>query len=141
MAITDIARVTNGSSVTISSVSYYDGLGRLIETKSLGPTAGQYMVSGQTVYDNRGLPITKYLPYFTSNNLNTMDSINTTVPSSQVIYDPMGRIVTKTNPDGTYSSVKYNQWVTTTTDENGHMQQTYVDAFGRLIQKQEYLGS
>ena len=141
IAVTDTARVSNGSSATISTVSYYDGLGRLIETKSLGPTVGQYIVSGQTVYDNRGLPITKYLPYFTSNNLNTLDAINTTKPSSQAAYDPMGRVITKTNPDGTYSSVTYNQWMTTTTDENGHKQQSIVDAFGRLVQKQEYTGA
>lgn len=141
IAVTDTARVTNGSTATISTVSYYDGLGRLIETKSLGPTSGQYIVSGQTVYDDRGLPVTKYLPHFTTNNLNTMDSIDTTVPSSQAIYDPMGRVKTKTNPDGTYSSVTYNQWTTTTTDENGHMQQSFVDAFGRLIQKEEYTGA
>jgi len=141
IAVTDTAREVNGSSATLSTVSYYDGLGRLIETKSLGPTVGQYIASGQTVYDNRGLPITKYLSHFTTNDLNTLDTIDTTVPSSQATYDPMGRVVTKTNPDGTYSSVTYNQWSTTTTDENGHMQQSIVDAFGRLVQKQEYLGA
>ena len=141
IAVTDTARVSNGSTATMSAVSYYDGLGRLIETKSLGPIAGQYIVSGQTVYDNRGLPVQKYLPYFTSNNLNTMDPINTIEPSSQATYDPMGRVITKTNPDGTYSSVVYNQWATTSTDENGHMQQNLVDAFGRLVQKQEYTGA
>jgi len=126
---------------TTHSFSYYDGLGRLYETKDLGPIAGQYIVSGQTEYDSRGLPVKKYLPYFTSNYLSVMDDIDPTKPNSQVSYDPMGRIVTKTNPDGTYSSVTYNQWSTTTTDENGHMEQSTVDAFGRLIQKQEYMGA
>ena len=141
IAVTDSARVNNGSSATISTVSYYDGLGRMIETKSLGPTAGQYIASDLTVFDSRGLPITKYLPHFTTNNLNTLDSIDTTVPSAQQTYDPMGRVITKTNPDGTYSSIVYNQWTSTTTDENGHMQQSIVDAFGHLVQKQEYTGA
>ena len=141
MAITDTARVTSGSASIISSVTYYDGLGRLIETKSLGPNSGQYIVSGQTVYDNRGLPIKKYLPHFTTNDLSTMDSIIATIPNSQAIYDPMGRVITKINPDGTYSSVNYNQWTTTSTDENGHQEISMVDAFGRLIQKQEFQGA
>jgi len=141
VAITDIARQDNGSSATISTVSYYDGLGRLIETKSLGPTAGRFIISGQTIYDDRGLPVTKYLPRFTTNDLNTVDPIDTSVPSSQAAYDPMGRVTTKTNPDSTYSSVSYDQWTTTSTDENGHMQKSYVDAFGRLVQKEEYTGA
>ena len=107
----------------------------------MGPSTGQFIVSGQTEYDNRGLPIKKYLPYFTSNDFNTLDAIDTTKPFSQAFYDPMGRIITKTNPDGTSTSIAYNQWSTTTIDENGHMQQSVVDAFGRLVQKLEYSGN
>ena len=139
--VKDTARVTNGSKTTISTSSFYDGLGRLIETKSLGPNAGQYIATSQTVYDNRGLPLTKYTPYFTNNSLDTLDSINTSNPKFIFTYDWMGRVLTKTNPDSTYSSIAYNQWTTTTTDENGHMQQSTNDAFGRLVQKQEFLGA
>ncbi len=145
IAVTDTARVANHSSATISTVSYYDGLGRLTETKSLGPNAGQYIASGFTVYDSRGLPVIKYLPFFASNDLNTPDAVadatNAHDPYSQAAYDPMGRVINKINPDGTYSSITYNQWTTATTDENGHMQQSVVDAFGRLVQKQEYMGA
>ena len=140
--ITDTTRVDSGSSSTISATSFYDGLGRLVESKSPAPTVAQgYIVSGQTVYDNRGLPTIKYLPYFTNNDLNTLDAINASIPSAQQSYDPMGRVLTKTNPDGTYSSTAYNQWTTTTTDENGHQQVSFVDAFGRLVTKQEYTGA
>ncbi len=139
--ITSKARVDSGSNQTIDSVEYYDGLGRLIEAKSASGNAGQYIVSGLTEYDSRGLPIKKYLPRFTSHDLNTLDAIDSSVPSSQVTYDAMGRTIAVTNPDGTHSNVQYNHWMTTTIDENGHMQKSYMDAYGRLIQKEEYTGA
>ncbi|MBI3601724.1 MAG: VCBS repeat-containing protein [Candidatus Omnitrophica bacterium] len=140
-AITTKARVDNGSTQTIDAVEYYDGLGRLIESKSLGPNPGQYIVSGQKEYNNRGLPVKSYQPRFTTNDLNTMDPIDTTVSFNQTVYDPMARVIKTINPDGTYANISYDHWITTTIDENGHMQKSYTDAFGRLIQKEEYTGA
>jgi len=139
--VTTLSRVDNGIAQTIPSVEYYDGLGRLIETKSLGPSAGQYIVAGQTVYDQRGLPVQSFLPSFTNNDLNTPDAINPAVPSSQKVYDQMGRVKKTINPDGTYSSAFYNMWVTVLTDENGHVQKSERDAFGRLVYKEEDTGA
>ncbi len=140
-SITSKVRVDSGLTQTIDSVEYYDGLGRLIEAKTLGPHPGQYIVSGLTEYDYRGLPIKKYLPRFTSNDLNTLDVIDGNVPFSQVTYDSIGRVVKKTDPDGSYSTLQYDHWTTTSINENGHMQKSYVDASGRLIKKEEYLGA
>ena len=45
------------------------------------------------------------------------------------------------NPDGTFVSVSYDDWTTTTRDENGHQQKLYNDAYSRLIKKEEYFGA
>gem|GEM_PF-3696194 len=153
--ITTKSLINNGTAKTVDTAEYYDGLGRLIEKKSLGPSSGEYIVSELTAYDNRAKPVKKYLPFFTNNDLNTIDALDTAknvftnnslasssvVPFSQTAYDPLGRVITKTNPDSTYSSVSYNQWTTTNIDENGHRQDTIVDGFGRLVKKQIYTGA
>ncbi len=141
MSVTTKTRVDHGLSGTIDSVEYYDGLGRLLQAKSLGPKAGQFIVSGQSEYNNRGLPVKKYLPRFTSNNLGVMDPIDPGVPSSKTTYDAMGRVLYSTNPDGSFSSVTYDHGMTRVVDENGHMNKSYVDAAGRLTKKEEYTGA
>ncbi len=141
ISVTTKARIEHGVLGMIDSIEYYDGLGRLLQAKSWGPKAGQYIVSGQSEYNSRGLPVKKYLPRFTSNGLNVMDPIDSTVPSSKFTYDAMGRVIKSTNPDGRFSSVTYDHEITRMVDENGHMQKSYVDAFGRLAKKEEYTGA
>ncbi len=135
------SRLEHGLGPTMEAVEFYDGLGRLIETKSRGAASGQYIIGGQTEYNSRGLPVKKYAARFTSNDLNTMDPINPSVAFAQIAYDAMGRTTQITNPDGTYSNVVYDHWMTTSIDENGHMSRSYVDASGRLIKKEEYAGA
>ncbi|MBL7130493.1 MAG: VCBS repeat-containing protein [Candidatus Omnitrophica bacterium] len=136
-------RQISGSPDTLDTLSFYDGLGRLIQTKSESEQANKFVVSGQTEYNSRGLPYKKYLPFFDTNY-----SFLDCVPISQnpylpavIDYDSQGRVTQSTNPDGTYSNIIYDDWITTTIDENGHKQKSYFDAFGRLIQKEEYQGA
>ncbi|MBM3248005.1 MAG: hypothetical protein FJZ10_01070 [Candidatus Omnitrophica bacterium] len=126
---------------TLDSVSFYDGLGRLVQTKTESEEPNKFIVSGQTEYDSRGLPYKKYLPKFSTNPIDSIDAIDPTDPHSTVTYDAMGRVIQSTSPDGTYSSVQYDDWVTTTIDENGHKQKSYFDAYGRLVRKEEYTGA
>jgi len=130
-----------GQLESIDTVQYYDGLGRLIQNKSESGYASTFTVSGQTEYDQRGLSIKKYLPYFSINPVDVIDPIDSTRPFVEIDYDAMGRAVQTTNPDGSYSSVLYDGWTTTSIDENGHKQVSYADVFGRLIKKEEYFGA
>ncbi|MDP8265860.1 MAG: SpvB/TcaC N-terminal domain-containing protein [Candidatus Aceula meridiana] len=126
---------------TLDFVQFYDGLGRLIQTKTESTTPHIFIVSGQTEYNSRGLPEKKYLPFFSTTPLDQEDSIDPSRPHVKVGYDAMGRATQTTNPDGTYSTVIYDDWTTTSIDENGHKQTAYADAYGRLIKKEEYLGA
>ncbi|MFH1655725.1 MAG: FG-GAP-like repeat-containing protein, partial [Candidatus Omnitrophota bacterium] len=98
-------REVSGQPGTSDSVSFYDGLGRLIQTKTESEDPGKFIVSGQTEYNLRGLPEKKYLPFFDSTY--TFSDVvpitqNPYLPST-IDYDPMGRVIRATNPDTTYS--------------------------------------
>ncbi len=139
--ITTHQRIKSGSASTIDAVSFYDGLGRLIQSKVPSTTSGQYIVSGQAQYNSRGLPEKKYFPRLTTNGLNMMDPLDTNQPFVLATYDAMGRVVKTTNADGTYASASYDDWTSSMIDENGHQQRSYFDAYGRLINKEEYAGA
>ncbi len=136
-------REVSGQAGTLDSVSFYDGLGRLIQTKTESKEEGRFIVSGQTEFNSRGLPWKKYLPFFDTNY-----GFSEPVPLTQnpylpstLTYDALARAIQSTNPDGTHSNVIYDDWVTTTIDENGHKQMSYSDGFGRLFKKEEYSGA
>jgi len=57
-------RKENQQDVTVDRFDTYDGLGRLIQTLTRSHRPGEFIVSGRTEYDSRGLPVKKYLPYF-----------------------------------------------------------------------------
>jgi len=134
-------REVSGQSATLDSVSFYDSLGRAVQAKTESEESDKFIVSGQVEFNSRGLPEKKYLPFFSTNPIDSFESINPSNPHATITYDPMGRAIQSTNPDGAYATVEYDDWMTTTIDENGHKQKSYFDAFGRLIQKEEYIGA
>ncbi len=135
------SRVQSGKTDTIDSISFSDGLGRLIQSKSKTENSGVFIVGGQTEYNSRGLAIKKYLPMYSTASWGALINIDPTIPSSQITYDAMGRAVRTTNPDGSYATIKYDDWASETIDENGHKMRSVADAYGRLIEKDEYLGA
>jgi len=139
--ITGKQRVAHGQAKTIDAISFSDGLGRTIQSKVPSFLPGQYTVSGQTEYNSRGLAIKQYLPYYTTTAINSVNPINPTNLYTSIEYDAMGRVIKSVNPDGTYSTVVYDDWRTMTIDENGHKQESDFDAYGRLIEKREYTGA
>jgi RHS repeat-associated protein len=139
------SRVASGQSQTIPQVSFTDGFGRTICSKSPGAN-GQFIVSGQTEYNERGLPVKQYLNRFVNTDLLTVDAIDPSHPYVAVEYDDIGRPVKTIQPhapSGTafYASVAYDDWTTVMINENGHRQESVVDAFGRLVEKREYSGA
>jgi RHS repeat-associated protein len=134
-------RIKSGSAGTIDTVQFLDGLGRVVQSKSKSEKPGQFIVSGLSEYNSRGLPVKKYVPYMTSVPLSELDVLDTNQPYTLISYDAMGRAVRTTAPDGSYSNVIYDDWDSTSFDENGHMQKSYADFAGRLIKKEEYTGA
>ncbi|MBN1869034.1 MAG: VCBS repeat-containing protein, partial [Candidatus Omnitrophica bacterium] len=139
--VTTRQRVNHGQPETVDTVQFIDGMGRVIQTKSRSGKAGQYIVSGQVEYNSRGLPEKQYLNYFTSNGMTAIDPVGPARPHVSLIYDAMGRTTRTANPDGSYSSMAYDGWTTAAVNENGHKIESDFDAYGRLIEKREYLGA
>lgn len=139
--ITSKARIKHGQGATLESYQFYDGLGRLIQSKSPSAAAGKYIVNGQTEYNSRGLPEKKYVSFFSTNPVDTLEPIDSNRLHTTITYDAMGRAVRTDNPDGSYANVIIDDWATQTIDENGHSQKAYSDAYGRLVKREEMKGA
>ncbi|MCX5715098.1 MAG: DUF6443 domain-containing protein [Candidatus Omnitrophica bacterium] len=122
------------------SYQFYDGLGRVIQTKT--PVASnKYVISDIVKFDSQGRKKETYLPYYVTTTSAAYSLPDYSQPRTIFEYDCMGRTVKITNPDGTYSQNTYSGWTTTAIDENGHQSQRVLDAHGRTIQVMEYNGS
>jgi RHS repeat-associated protein len=145
---------------TIDVTRYIDGLGRAIQerhTAEPDPNTGatRYRVTGWQMFNHKGLVVKTYQPVFA-----TTDAYNpgdTTTAVIETRYDPLGRPIRVSYPDGTFEATTYHPWIQTVADRNdnagsipnsdprygnflGKFEQhidtprrTYVDAFGREI--------
>ncbi|MCD4781571.1 MAG: fibronectin type III domain-containing protein [Candidatus Omnitrophica bacterium] len=140
--ITISQRIEHGESGTRVATKFTDGLGRSIQSKVPTTTPGKYLVSGEGEYDNRGLPVKQYIPRIVSEtSLDTVEVLDTNNKHTIMTYDEMGRVTRTDNPDTSYSDVVYDDWTTEMYDMNGHRQDARHDAYGRLIEKIEYVGA
>jgi RHS repeat-associated protein len=104
--------------------TYSDGLGRQIQTKTLvapGPltTGGEpvptrWVGSGWTILDNKGRPVRKYEPFFTTTN--AFEFAAQIGVSSVLFYDPPGRVVATLQPDNSWAKTVFDPWLTQTWD-------------------------
>lgn len=129
------------------SVTYFDGLGREIQVKThadqgmiqakydgeiyvkieadQGVTkaanqANRWHCSGWTVWNNRGLAVRQYEPFFDSSH-EFMYGKKEGESSATCFYDYLGRPVSTFSPDGTWTKVIHDSWKTTTYDASDLM--------------------
>ena len=144
---THVSELKAGEQTVIQvAVGYSDGFGRAMEEKLLvesgeailrdeagnlrlengvplqGKVSQRWLVSGYTVFNNKGKPAKQYLPYFSNTALyETQKEIVSAklVPSPTVIhYDPLLREVKIDTPKGFFSKVEFTPWETRHYDEN-----------------------
>jgi len=106
--------------------SYSDGFGRLVQHKGQaapGPAADggpeiehRWIGSGWTVFNNKGLPIRKYEPFFTSTP--GFEFARAIGVSPVLFYDPVGRVVATLQPDHSYEKTVFDPWHQDTWDGN-----------------------
>ncbi|MFL6820990.1 MAG: SpvB/TcaC N-terminal domain-containing protein, partial [Xanthobacteraceae bacterium] len=104
--------------------SYSDGFGREIQKKVLaepGPTpAGladpRWVVSGWTIFNNKGQPVRKYEPFFSNSHL--FEFAPKAGVSPVLFYDPVGRVIATINPDDTFEAVRFDAWQQIKRDAN-----------------------
>ena len=106
--------------------SYSDGFGREIQNKlqaEPGPlvpdgpdVAPRWAGTGWTIYNNKGLPVREYEPFFTATH--RFEFARTEGVSPVLFYDPAGRVVATLHPNHTVEKVIFDAWRQTTWDAN-----------------------
>jgi len=123
--------VRTSNAAGLWSESYFDGLGRIIKERKSGPDSK--IIVTEKRYNPRGGVAEVASPYFEG----APDEINWT----RFTYDPVGRIIEITNPDEKRLLTCYSPGATVTIDANNHRKRQTMDAFGRLVKVEEYLGT
>ena len=108
------------------SVSYSDGFGRQIQQKRQaepGPVvdggpdvAARWTATGWTVFNNKGLPVRQYEPFF--DDTLAFRPGNRAGMSPTLLYDPVGRTVAVLRPDHAWQKTVVDPWRTETWDVN-----------------------
>jgi RHS repeat-associated protein len=124
-------RVVGGSTITLAAYTFFDGLGRQIETKAAAPE-GRQVVSGQIAFNNLGLAATSYVSVSLPASPSYVAPLSTQ-PFAITSYDGLQRIVEVVNPDNTISTRAYQGWTETDTDANGHSKTYVKDAYGQIV--------
>jgi len=99
-------------------MSYSDGYGREVQVKVVakpglvsdgGPTVSpRWLGSGWTIYDNKGQPVRRYEPFFSTTHAYEFAKI--VGVSALLCYDPMGRVAATLMPDNTYAKTVFDPW-------------------------------
>ncbi|KAA2238584.1 hypothetical protein F0L74_20385 [Chitinophaga agrisoli] len=111
------------------SIAYSNGLGGLMQSKDKttpGTAPGdRWLVSGYTVYNNKGMPVEQYEPYFsdTPDFEDQQEIIDQELipPPTVTFYDPMDRVIRLNSPKGFFSKTVYGSWETNAWDFNDTM--------------------
>lgn len=102
-----------------------DGNGRIVVAES----EDNWIVNGRTVYNNKGLPVEQYLPYYSATPYyedRTPIYEQGIVPPPEVTrYDPLGRIVRIDTPKGFFSKREYTSWVLRMFDEDDTVKESF----------------
>ena len=125
------------------SIAYSDGLGAILQSKAkttpgevtlrevngtvVNPLADpstqeRWLVSGHTVYNNKGMPVEQYQPYFSATPYfeDQQEVIEEMLapPPTVIHYDPAGRVIRSESPKGFFSKSVYTPWETSFYDFN-----------------------
>jgi RHS repeat-associated protein len=145
------------STTTATSRAFYDGLGRLVETRS--PAPGGQDVIRYSVYDASQRLAFQSVPYLVGAYTGAPGAAAYSTPDTSQAgttstYDGLGRLLTSTDalsfkssksysvacsPRGVSDSGCYEQ--TLSVDANGHQSGTLVDGLGRTAYEQRYTGN
>ncbi len=133
------------------SFSYSDGFGREVQKKiqaEPGDVDGvlydpRWLGSGWTIFNNKGKPVKKYEPFFSTTHYFEFARIVGVSPT--LFYDPLGRVVATLHPNHTYEKIVFDPWKQETWDVNDTVLQNpkndpdVGDYFLRLENDEDYL--
>ena len=79
-------------------------------------TTPRWIGTGKTVWNNKGKAVMKYEPYFSADF--AYEVVPPTGVSPVMYYDPIGRVIKTTFPDGTLSYTDFDAWMEIVYDQN-----------------------
>jgi len=123
---------------TFDSYTFVDGFSRVVQTKMEAEDAGE-QVAVNVYYDSLGRVESQSIPHHVSET-GAYSPPNPSVKETSYAYDPVGRIVSKTNVDGSTRSWDFDHWTVAQTDEENHRREQLFDAYGRVGYVKEYNG-
>ncbi len=100
----------------LESFEYSDGFGRLVQKKAMAEpdpdtSAPRWIGSGRTVWNNKGLPVKQYEPFFsTTSAYETESALVASGVTPLLHYDPVGRVIETELPDGSLTRVEFDPW-------------------------------
>jgi RHS repeat-associated protein len=132
-AVAVISRETHGADLAAGAVSAYqfalaynDGLGRVVQNKARvaagavidggASVSPRWLGSGWTVFNNKGLPVRRYEPFFTATS--AFEFAAQSGVSILALYDPVGRAVATLHPDSSWEKTIFDAWRQDTWDRN-----------------------
>jgi len=122
-------REQHGQAGEIFSEQFFDGLGRVDQTRSEGPD-GKVILT-EKAFDSRGLVLLASAPHFATENSR----------ETGFMYDPLGRKVFEYHADGTSNSTSYERGLVTFTDERNVQRRKLFDGLGQLRRVDEINGN
>ncbi|MCG3115665.1 MAG: FG-GAP-like repeat-containing protein [Candidatus Manganitrophus sp. SA1] len=117
------------------SLSYFDGFGRTITEKKIGPVINGTLktIRVDTTYNNLGQVTSATLPYFDGDSTNGSTTFE--------YNDLLGRQTKIIGADNSKTLFCYSLWSVATVDASGHLRQETRDGHGRLAKVDEYSGT
>ena len=146
-----------GTSGMVTSRSFFDGWGNLVEIRAPGPES-QHDVVRYRSYDKSNRLVAESVPYYVAAYAGPPGAAAFTNPDStqattSYTYDGIGRVLSTTDARGKATSTSYSivcnapqmdaycYEQTLTVDPLGHRRGTAVDALGRIAYVQRYTGN
>lgn len=105
-SIVTAQRERSGTADVRLGVTYFDGLGRKLQTRGEAEVSGQFVVQEALTFNARQSERDKFLPYL--DDTFAYAPPDPRLPRTTLYYDPMKRITRTVNPDGTFSSVTHH---------------------------------
>lgn len=116
------------------SYQYFDPLGRA--SRSFSGESGNNYIATDTIFDVMGR-VWKVSNAYRTTTLDGVADLLHTSDWTISAYDPLGRVVSLTLPDGSVVQTSYQGEYTTVTDQAGKQRRQKTDALGRIIRVDE----
>jgi len=133
-AIYTLTETQIDASRSVKTYVYLDPLGRT--TRSFSSEDASNYIAKDTIYDQLGRVWKTSNPYRTA-TLDGVPDLNHTANWTVTTYDPLGRVLVATLPDGATIQTTYQGIYTTVTDQAGRQRRQKTDALGRVVRVDE----